>query len=110
MRRKRSDSLRGADYDSSMLTLDHSPVHSDPKILGGTLVFKGTRVPAQTLFDYLDGDSCILEREPLERLSAEGQLMAYRHEGFFFAMDTYREYLHLNELWQSGKAPWKVWA
>ncbi len=61
------------------------------------------------VFDLLDGDDTILEREPLERLAADGQLMAYRHPGFFFAMDTYREYLHLNELWNSGKAPWKVW-
>ena len=44
-----------------------------------------------------------------ERLAAEGQLMAYRHEGFFYAMDTYREYQHLNELWDSGRPPWKVW-
>jgi glucose-1-phosphate cytidylyltransferase len=62
------------------------------------------------VFDYLaGGDACVLEREPLERLAAEGQLMAYRHEGFFFAMDTYREYLHLNELWACGEAPWMVW-
>ena len=62
------------------------------------------------VFRYLDGDDCVLERQPLEKLAAEGELMAYRHEGFFFAMDTYREYLHLNELWSSGMAPWKVWA
>ena len=55
------------------------------------------------------GESCVLEREPLEQLAADGELMAYRHEGFFFAMDTYREYLHLNELWDSGNAPWAVW-
>lgn len=62
------------------------------------------------VFDYLNEDpSCILERAPLERLAREGQLMAYRHEGFFFAMDTYREYLQLNELWNSGKAQWAVW-
>jgi glucose-1-phosphate cytidylyltransferase len=61
------------------------------------------------IFDYLTGDDCILEREPLERLSAEGQLMAYEHEGAFLAMDTYRDYLHLSELWNSGEAPWKVW-
>lgn len=62
----------------------------------------------KSLFDYLGGDDCILERDPLERLASEGNLMAYRHEGFFFAMDTYREYKYLNELWASGKAPWKV--
>jgi len=57
----------------------------------------------------LNGDDCILERAPLEHLAATGELMLYRHEGFFFAMDTYREYQALNELWNSGKAPWKVW-
>jgi len=62
------------------------------------------------IFDYLDGDQCVLEREPLERLAEKGQLMAYHHEGFFFAMDTYREYQVLNELWKSGDAPWKKWA
>ncbi|MDO8682995.1 MAG: glucose-1-phosphate cytidylyltransferase [Armatimonadota bacterium] len=62
------------------------------------------------VFDYLDIDpSCILERDPLERLARDGQLMAYQHEGFFFAMDTYREYLYLNQLWDNGAAPWKVW-
>lgn len=62
------------------------------------------------VFDHLStSPDCVLERAPLERLAAEGQLAAYRHEGFFFAMDTYREYLHLNELWNSGKAPWAVW-
>ena len=62
------------------------------------------------VFDYLGGDDCIFEREPLERLARDGQLMAYRHDGFFYAMDTYREYQHLNELWGSGEAPWRVWA
>lgn len=61
------------------------------------------------VFEYLGGDDYVLECEPLERLATEGQLMSYRHQGFFFAMDTYREYKHLNELWNNGKAPWKVW-
>lgn len=62
------------------------------------------------VLDYLGEEpNCVLEREPLQRLAAEGQLMAYRHGGFFFAMDTYREYLHLNDLWNSGRAPWAVW-
>jgi glucose-1-phosphate cytidylyltransferase len=61
------------------------------------------------IFDYLSGDDCILERGPLEQLAREGQLMSYRHEGFFFAMDTYRDYQHLSQLWATGKAPWKVW-
>ena len=62
------------------------------------------------VLDYLSEDvDCILEREPLERLAADEQLLAYRHQGFFYAMDTYREYLYLNELWNSGAAPWAVW-
>jgi glucose-1-phosphate cytidylyltransferase len=63
------------------------------------------------VFDYLEGegDECALELRPLERLAMDGQLMAYRHDGFFFAMDTYREYQQLNELWRRNKAPWKVW-
>ncbi len=69
----------------------------------------GFFVFSRRIFDYLDGDECILEREPMETLAAEGQLMAFRHEGFFYAMDTHREHLHLNELWNNGDAPWKVW-
>ena len=61
------------------------------------------------IFDYLGGDDCMLEREPMEKLARDGELMAYQHEGFFFAMDTYREYQTLNGLWSSGEAPWKVW-
>ena len=61
------------------------------------------------VFDYLGGDDCTFERGPLERLAREGELMAYKHEGFFFAMDTYREYEYLNQLWSNGQAPWKVW-
>jgi glucose-1-phosphate cytidylyltransferase len=62
------------------------------------------------VLDYLGGDECIFEREPLERLARDGQLMAYRHDGFFYAMDTFREYQHLNDLWQKGAAPWRTWA
>ena len=62
------------------------------------------------VFDYLDGgDLESLESRPLERLAADGQLMAYRHQGWFFAVDTYRDYLQVNDLWKSGRAPWKVW-
>ena len=60
-------------------------------------------------FDYLGGDDCILERAPLERLAAEGQLMCFKHPGFFYAMDTFREYQQLNSMWNRGEAPWKVW-
>ena len=62
------------------------------------------------VFDYLTGgDACVFEQGPLQRLAADGQLMAFSHEGFFYAMDTYREYQALNEMYASGNAPWKVW-
>jgi len=61
------------------------------------------------VFEYLGGDDCVLEKEPLERLALDGELRAFQHDGFFYAMDTYREYKHLNELWASGNAPWKLW-
>lgn len=62
------------------------------------------------VFDYLSAEvSCVLEREPMEQLAEGGSLIAYRHEGFFYAMDTYREFQLLNDLWDSGRAAWKVW-
>jgi glucose-1-phosphate cytidylyltransferase len=70
----------------------------------------GFLVLDRKVFSYLSADpSCVFEREPLERLAQEGQLLAYRHDGFFFAMDTYREYLYLNGLWDAGHAPWASW-
>jgi glucose-1-phosphate cytidylyltransferase len=77
---------------------------SDAWASAGFFVFE------RKIFDYLDSDQCILEREPLERLAHDGELMSYRHDGFFYAMDTFREYQFLNDLWKSGEAPWKVWA
>jgi glucose-1-phosphate cytidylyltransferase len=61
------------------------------------------------IFEYIRGDSTPWEREPLERLAKDGELMAYRHTGFWQCMDTLREKYILNELWKSGKAPWKIW-
>ncbi len=58
---------------------------------------------------YIDEDS-VLEREPLEQLAADGELHAYRHEGFWDCMDTYKDAVVLDDLWASGDAPWKVWA
>ena len=59
--------------------------------------------------DYIDNDDTIWEREPIERLAREGQLMGYRHDRFWSCMDTLREKNYLEELWHSGKAPWKMW-
>ncbi len=59
---------------------------------------------------YLDdSDTCVFERGPLERLTREGQLKAYCHDGFWQCMDTYREQQMLDQMWRSGNAPWKIW-
>jgi len=73
-------------------------------INGGFFVFE------PGVLDYLAGDDTILEREPLERLAAEGQLMAFQHAGFWQPMDTLREKEQLEALWSTGRAPWRTWA
>ncbi|NLW85640.1 MAG: glucose-1-phosphate cytidylyltransferase [Planctomycetes bacterium] len=62
------------------------------------------------VLDYIEGDHTQWEREPMEMLAREGQLMAYRHQGFWQCMDTLRDKRLLQELWNSGKAPWKTWS
>lgn len=61
------------------------------------------------VLDRIEGDGTILEREFLESLAADGELMAFKHDGFWQPMDTLRDKWHLEELWESGRAPWKVW-
>ena len=61
------------------------------------------------VFEYIDGDATMWERQPLERLAKEGQLMAYKHSSFWQCMDTLREKHLLETYWQSGTAPWKIW-
>jgi glucose-1-phosphate cytidylyltransferase len=74
-----------------------------------TFASAGFFVMQRRVFDYLGGDDCVLEHEPMARLAADGQLMAHQHDGFFHAMDTYREYEYLNDLWAKQQAAWKVW-
>ncbi len=80
-----------------------------PKGDGG-MINGGFFVLSPTVLDLLDGDDCIWERTPLETLAERGDLAAYQHHGFWQAMDTLRDKMHLEELWQSGQAPWRVWA
>jgi glucose-1-phosphate cytidylyltransferase len=61
------------------------------------------------VFDYIEGDGTQWEREPMERLARDGQLMAYLHEGFWQCMDTLRDKKLLNDLWHQGNALWKIW-
>ena len=75
----------------------------------GAWINGGFFVLSPKVLDYIEGDHTLWERDPLERLAAEGQLSAYLHRGFWQPMDTLRDKTLLEELWQSGKAPWKAW-
>ena len=75
----------------------------------GSLINGGYMVMNPGVFDYIEGDSTVFEQEPLRNLAKDGELMAYRHEGFWKCMDTQREKQQLEAMWQSGNAPWKIW-
>jgi glucose-1-phosphate cytidylyltransferase len=89
--------------DGAVRAFQEKPVGDNSFVSGGFFVLS-TKV-----LDYIQSDETIWEREPLERLSREGQLKAFRHEGFWQPMDTLRDQQHLDELWRRGKADWKVW-
>lgn len=74
-----------------------------------TPINAGFMVMNPEIFAYLKDDTTVFEQEPLQRLAAEGQLKSYYHNGFWQCMDTQREMQKLEEMWQSGKAPWKIW-
>jgi glucose-1-phosphate cytidylyltransferase len=75
----------------------------------GAMINGGFFVLSPMVIDYVNDDQTIWEREPLERLAKEGNLAAFQHHGFWQPMDTLRDKVYLEELWQSGDAPWKVW-
>lgn len=76
----------------------------------GISINAGYMVLEPTVFEYLlEGDDCIFEQQPLQRLAESGELMSYQHKGFWQCMDTLREKIELDQLWKSGNAPWKVW-
>jgi glucose-1-phosphate cytidylyltransferase len=77
---------------------------SDAGIING-----GFFVLSPSVINLIDGDQCIWERGPLEKLAESGELAAFKHHGFWQPMDTLRDKTHLEELWDSGRAPWKVW-
>src|SRR5713226_6668507 len=70
----------------------------------------GFFVLSPRVIDYIDGDDCVWEREPMEKLASERQLVSYKHPGFWQPVDTLRDKNHLEALWASAKAPWKVWS
>ena len=69
----------------------------------------GFMVLEPKIFDFIDGDSTVFEKTPLETVASMNELDAYLHNGFWKPMDTLREKIMLEEMWESGKAPWKVW-
>jgi glucose-1-phosphate cytidylyltransferase len=87
---------------------DVTAFHEKPKG-DGSWVSGGFFVLDPRVLDRIDGDQVIFEKAPMERLAAEGELMAFKHTGFWYAMDTVRDRNYLEELWAAGKAPWKVW-
>src|SRR5487761_698470 len=82
---------------------DEKPLSGEAWINGAFFVLE------PRVFDYIEGDATQFEREPLESLAREGQLMAYQHNGFWQCMDTVRDKVRLESLWASGEAPWKIW-
>ena len=78
-------------------------------VMDGVPINAGYMVLEPGIFDYIEGDDSVFEKIVLENLADEGQLMSYRHEGFWQCMDTLREKTLLLDLWNSGKAPWRVW-
>jgi glucose-1-phosphate cytidylyltransferase len=83
---------------------NEKPQASEGRISGGFFVC------SPRLLDYLsDDEGLMLEQEPMRRIVADGEMMMYRHDGFWHPMDTYRDYQFLNSLWDAGEAAWKVW-
>ena len=81
----------------------------EKKVSDGAPINAGFMVLNQKIFDYIVGDNTVFEREPLEKLAEEGQLMSYMHKGFWQCMDNIREKELLEKLLEGGKAPWKKW-
>lgn len=92
------------DDDGRIHTFNEKPQFEDAFVNGGFMVCE------HGMFDYLPTDpNVMLERQPMDALVRDGQLNAYKHDGFWQPMDTYQEMQYLNKLWSEGKAPWKVW-
>lgn len=89
--------------DGQITRFEEKPREESPWVNGGFFV------ASRPVLQYISGDDTILERQPMERLVADGQMVAYQHRGFWHSMDTMRDKEHLESLWSSGHAPWKTW-
>jgi glucose-1-phosphate cytidylyltransferase len=101
--------VRPAGRFGALITNGTKVLSFQEKPEGGGWINGGFFVLSPAVLDYIEGDDTIWEGEPLERLAHEGQLAAYPHEGFWHPMDTLRDMNHLQSLWSSNKAPWKIW-
>jgi len=99
----RFGSVRVEGEDARVTGFEEKPVGD------GRWINAGFFVLSPKVLDYIEGDDTIWERLPLEALANDGELHAFKHDGFWHAMDTMRDKAHLEELWSSGKAPWKTW-
>jgi glucose-1-phosphate cytidylyltransferase len=88
---------------NNILSFQEKPQGDGGWINGGFFVL------SPKVFDYIAGDQTIWEREPMDKLAREGQIVAFSHYGFWQPLDTLRDKNHLEDLWKSGNAPWKVW-
>ena len=89
--------------DNSIASFNEKPKGDGAWINGGFFVCQSK------VFEYIDGDSTMFEKEPLSNLASDDQIMAFKHNGFWECMDTLRDKKNLCYLWDSGKAPWKKW-
>ncbi len=90
--------------DGQAVEFNEKPTLAEGVVSGGFFVFQ------REIFDYLDDNpGLLLELDPLRHLARDGQLSVFLHEGYWHPMDTYRDYLHLNEVWSQGQPPWKIW-
>jgi glucose-1-phosphate cytidylyltransferase len=91
------------DSSEKVVSFQEKPAGDGSWINGGFFIL------SPRILDLISGDNTVLEKEPIESLARDGELVGYKHHGFWYAMDTLRDKNHLETLWQSGKAPWKVW-
>ena len=89
--------------DETVISFEEKPQAGEGWINGGYCILN------KEVAEYIEGDETIFERGPLERLAKEGELMAFKHEGFWQCMDTMRDLKYLSALWEAGSAPWKSW-
>ena len=90
--------------DNRIIRFEEKPSGDGSWINGGFFVLE------RGVLDYIEGDGSVWEQDPLEKLARDGNIAAYTHQGFWQPMDTLRDKMKLEELWRSGRAPWKVWS